>query len=85
MEAESKKRRTPQRPRSPANLSDAQAVTDFSGFLIIRLKPGVVSTGVVSFRCDYGKQKKEIMRREVIVPYLRDAMKAARKDVPVIG
>ena len=38
-----------------------------------------------SFQCDYGKQKKEIMRREVILQYFRDAIKAARTAVPVIG
>jgi len=43
MKAKRKKRRTPQRPRPPINLSDAQTVPDFSGFLIIRLLPEVLS------------------------------------------
>ena len=85
MKSKRKKHRTPQPPRSPINLSDTQTVPGFNGFLIIRLLPGLVSTGVVSVRCDSGKQKKEIMRREVIMPNLRDTIKAAKKVVPVIG
>jgi hypothetical protein len=61
MKAKSKKH-----PRAPHNFSDTLTTPDYSGFLIIRLKPGVVS-----FRCDYGKQKKGIMLGEVILAYLR--------------
>jgi subtilisin family serine protease len=43
MKAERKKRHTPQLPRSPINLKKPQTVPNFSGFLIIRLVPGVVS------------------------------------------
>jgi serine protease len=38
-----KKRPTPQRRRLPINLTKAKSVPDSSGFLIIQLKPGVVS------------------------------------------
>ena len=43
MKNESKKRRTPKLPRSPINRRETQSVLDYSGFLTIRLRPGVVS------------------------------------------
>jgi hypothetical protein len=43
MKAKRKKRRTTQLPRSPINRRETQTVPDFSGFLIIRLLPEVLS------------------------------------------
>ena len=48
MKADRKKRRTPKLPRSPANRRETKTVPDFSGFLIIRLLPGVVSKSAES-------------------------------------
>lgn len=48
MKAKSKKSRTPQLPSSAANRRDIQTIPDFSGFLIIRLLPGVVSKSAES-------------------------------------
>ena len=48
MKSKRKKRRTPQLPRSPINQRATQTVPDFSGFLIIRLLPGVVSKSAES-------------------------------------
>ncbi len=41
--AERNKSGTPQLAESPINLRKAESIPEFSGFLIIRLKPGVVS------------------------------------------
>ena len=48
MKNESKKRVTPQLPRSPINRRETQTVSDYSGFLTIRLRPGVVSNNARS-------------------------------------
>jgi hypothetical protein len=63
----------PQRPRPPINLGDAKRVPDSSGFLIIRLKPGVVSADARSL-----DQVAERFRMDRVATLLKTYKAASR-------
>jgi hypothetical protein len=73
-----KTRRTPKLPRSPANRRDTQTVPHFSGFLIIRLLPGVVSKSAESLDAVTEEFKRAVEAAETLQRQIYENVQVGR-------